>query len=152
MAQLVKNLTAMSETWVWSLAWEDPQEKEMATNSSIPGWRIPWTEEPGRPQPMGSQRLWRWLSNFAAPKHNIYIIPGNRICRWYFNHLSTIGTWFFFLFFGYFQDLSSQTRDRTHAPCTGSSESQSLDHQGSPTTWFFFFLIYIYLFVCAGSD
>ena len=42
-AQRVKNLTAMQETWVWSLSWEDPLEKVMATHSSILAWRIPWT-------------------------------------------------------------------------------------------------------------
>ena len=47
MAQTVKNLPAMQETWVRSLGWDDPLEKEMATHSSIPAWRIPWTEEPG---------------------------------------------------------------------------------------------------------
>ena len=46
-AQRVKNLTAMQETWVRCLDWEDPLEKEMATHSSIPAWRTPWTEEPG---------------------------------------------------------------------------------------------------------
>ena len=51
---MVKKLPVMEETGVRSLGWEDPLEKEMATNSSIPGWRIPWTEEPGRPQSMGS--------------------------------------------------------------------------------------------------
>ena len=56
-AQLVKNLPAMQETWVWFLGWEDPLEKEMATHSSIPAWRIPWTEEPGGLQSMGSQRV-----------------------------------------------------------------------------------------------
>ena len=54
-AQLVKNLPAMQETWVHSLDWEDPLEKEMAAHSSILAWRIPWTEEPGRLQSMGSQ-------------------------------------------------------------------------------------------------
>ena len=54
-AQLEKNLPAMWETWVRSLGWEDPLEKEMATSSSILAWRIPWTEEPGRLQSMGSQ-------------------------------------------------------------------------------------------------
>ena len=73
---MVKKLPAMEDTRVRSLGWEDPLEKEMATNSSIPGWRIPWTEDPGGPQPMGSQRLWRQLSNLAATKHNIYITPG----------------------------------------------------------------------------
>ena len=56
-AQLVKNLPAMWETWVRSLGWEDPLEKEMATHSSILAWRIPWTEEPGRLQSGGSQRI-----------------------------------------------------------------------------------------------
>ena len=56
-AQTVKNLLAMQETWVRSLVWEDPLEEEMATHSSILGWRIPWTEEPGGLQSMGSQRV-----------------------------------------------------------------------------------------------
>ena len=47
MAQMVKNLPAVWETWVRSLGWEDPLEKSMATLSSILAWRIPWTEEPG---------------------------------------------------------------------------------------------------------
>ena len=47
-AQLVKNLPAMQETWVQPLGWEDALEKEMAMHSSILAWRIPWTEEPGR--------------------------------------------------------------------------------------------------------
>ena len=47
----------MRETRVWSLDWEDPLEKEMATHSSTVAWRIPWREEPGRPQSMGSQRV-----------------------------------------------------------------------------------------------
>ena len=46
-AQMVKNLPAMQATQVWSLGWEDPLEKEMATHSSILPWKIPWTEEPG---------------------------------------------------------------------------------------------------------
>ena len=52
-AQSVKNLPAMQETWVRFLGREDPLEKEMATHSSILAWRIPWTEEPGRLQSMG---------------------------------------------------------------------------------------------------
>ena len=54
---MVKNLLAMQETWVWSLGWEDSLEKEMATHSSILVWEIPWTEEPGRLQSLGSQRV-----------------------------------------------------------------------------------------------
>ena len=56
-AQTVKNLTAMQETQVRSLGWEDPLEKEMATHSSILTWKIPWTELPSRLQSMGSQRV-----------------------------------------------------------------------------------------------
>ena len=55
MAQMVKNLPAMQETKVQSLGQEDPLEKGMATHSSILAWRIPWTEEPGGLQSMGSQ-------------------------------------------------------------------------------------------------
>ena len=54
---MVKCLPAMRETWVQSLGWEDPLEKEMATHSSTLAWKIPWMEEPGRLQSMGSQRL-----------------------------------------------------------------------------------------------
>jgi len=54
-AQSVKKLPAMQETWVQSLGQEDPLEKGMATHSIILAWRIPWTEEPGRLQSMGSQ-------------------------------------------------------------------------------------------------
>ena len=57
MAQLVKYLPAMQETWVQSLGQEDPLEKGMATHSSILAWRIPWTEEPGGLQSMDSQRV-----------------------------------------------------------------------------------------------
>ena len=56
-AQMVKHLPATRETWVQSLGLEDPLEKEMATHSSILAWEIPWTEEPGRLQSMGSQRV-----------------------------------------------------------------------------------------------
>ena len=52
---MVKRLSAMREIWVQSLGWEDPLEKEMATQSNILAWKIPWTEEPGGLQSMGSQ-------------------------------------------------------------------------------------------------
>ena len=54
MAQRVKNLPTMQETWVQSLGWEDLLEKEMGTHSSILAWEIPWTEEPG------GYSLWGW--------------------------------------------------------------------------------------------
>ena len=53
----------MQETWVQSLGQEDPLEKEMTTHSGMLAWEIPWTEEPGRLQSMGSQKSWTWLSN-----------------------------------------------------------------------------------------
>ena len=62
--QWVKSLPAVQENCVRSLAWEDPLEKEMATHSNILAWRIPWTEEPGRLQSMGSQRVGQdWVTN-----------------------------------------------------------------------------------------
>ena len=76
-AQTLKNPPAMQETWVWSLHWEDPLEEGMAIHSSILTWRIPWTEEPGGLQSMGSQsrtwlsheaqhRKWRWVTDQAG--------------------------------------------------------------------------------------
>ena len=53
----------MQETWVQSLGWEDPLEKEMAPHSSILAWRIPWTEEPGGLQSVGSQKSQTRLSD-----------------------------------------------------------------------------------------
>ena len=55
---VVKNVPAMQETWVQSLGWEDPLEKEMATYSSILAREISWTEEPGGLQSMGLQKSW----------------------------------------------------------------------------------------------
>ena len=63
MAQTVKNLPAMRETQVQFLGREDPLEKEMATHSSILAWEIPWTEEPGGVQFMGSQKSLTRLSD-----------------------------------------------------------------------------------------
>ena len=57
MAQKVKNLPAVQETWVQSLGQEDALNKELETHSSMLAWRLPWTEEPGRVQSMGSQRV-----------------------------------------------------------------------------------------------
>ena len=56
-AQTVKRLSTMQETRLQSLGWEDPLEKEMAIHSRTIAWKIPWTEEPGRLQSMGPQRV-----------------------------------------------------------------------------------------------
>ena len=70
-AQMVKNLPAMWETWDLSLGREDPLEESMATHSSILPWRIPWTEEPGGLQSMGSQRV----RHDWATKHSTSYAP-----------------------------------------------------------------------------
>ena len=57
MAQTVEHVSTMRETWVQALGWEDPLEMEMAIHSSTIAWKIPRTEEPGRLQSMGSQRV-----------------------------------------------------------------------------------------------
>ena len=63
-AQLVKNIPTILETWVWSLGQKDTLEKQEATHSSILAWRIPWTEEYGRLQSMGLQRVRHdWVTN-----------------------------------------------------------------------------------------
>ena len=67
----VKNLPAMQEMWVPSLGWEDLLEEEMATSSSL-AWEIPWTEEPGGLQFMGSQTSWTQLSDYRTTKSSIY--------------------------------------------------------------------------------
>ena len=66
LAQTVKHLPAMWETRIWSLGQEDPLEKETATHSSTLAWKIPWTEEPGRLQSVGSQRVRHdWATSFS---------------------------------------------------------------------------------------
>ena len=72
--QMIKNLPAMQETWVWSPGQEDPLEKGMATHSSILAQRIPWTEEPGRLQSVRSQRVGHdWVTNtFTIPKTPLF--------------------------------------------------------------------------------
>ena len=63
-AQTVKNLPTMWETWVRSLVWEDLLEKGKATHCSLLAWRIPWTEEPGGATVHGVTKSWTWLSDF----------------------------------------------------------------------------------------
>ena len=76
MAQTIKNLPAMQETWLQSLGWEDPLEMGKATHSSILAWRIPWTEESGGLQSMGSQRT----GHDGAAKHIAPISKERCIC------------------------------------------------------------------------
>ena len=67
---MVKSLSAVQETQVWSLSQEDPLEKEMATHSSILAWKILWTEEPGRPQDTGLQRVGQDWATSLEQKSN----------------------------------------------------------------------------------
>ena len=62
-AQMVKNLPATWETHVWYLGWEQSLEKGLATHSSIPAWKIPWTEKPGKLQVHGAAKSWTRLSD-----------------------------------------------------------------------------------------
>ena len=73
-AQTVKHLSTMWETQVQSLDWEDPLEKEMAIHSSTIAWKIPWTEEPGRLQSMGSQSRTR-LNDFTKQPEGKALVP-----------------------------------------------------------------------------
>ena len=68
-AQTVKNLPTMQETWLRSLGWEDPLEEGMATHSSILAWRIPWTEEPGGLQSMGVTMSRTRLKRLSTAQH-----------------------------------------------------------------------------------
>ena len=73
--QTVKNLPAMQKTWVWSLGWKDLLEKGMATHSNVHAWEIPWTEEPGGLQSMGSQRVRHdWATNTCTFFIHIYLL------------------------------------------------------------------------------
>ena len=74
MTQMVENLSAKQETQVESLGWEDALEKGMATHSSILAWRIPWTEEPGRLQSMGLQRVGHTSSFYVTSNGKSYKI------------------------------------------------------------------------------
>ena len=75
-APMVKNLPAMQKTWVWFLGWENPLEKGMATHSSILAWRIPWTEESGRLQSMGWQRVRHdsAINTFHIPQPLLHVL------------------------------------------------------------------------------
>ena len=87
-AQMVKRLPTMWETWVHSLGWEDLLEKEMATYSSILAWKIPWTEEPGGLLSMGSLRVGRdWATSLSlshASKVKLKILQAK--LQQYMNH------------------------------------------------------------------
>ena len=132
-AQMVKPLSTMRETRVRALAWEDPLEKEMAIHSSSIAWKIPWTEEPGRLQSMGSQRVrhdWvtslslslslsRKSDSFSPTSQQIYILLlRNHKVQFFFKKIFV----YYFLFLTALcsmQNLSCLTRDWTWALASG---------------------------------
>ena len=84
MALVLRTHLPMKErgkTWVWSLGQEDPLEEEMATHSNILAWRIPWTEEPGRLQAIGSQRIRHKWSNLVL-MHHCYPPNSSHLEKW----------------------------------------------------------------------
>ena len=86
LAQRVKCLPALRDTQVRSLVWEDPLEKEMATHSSILAWRIPWTEEPGRLQSMGSQRVrHEWATSLSFFSFSLSLNSYVAMDKWHSN-------------------------------------------------------------------
>ena len=101
-AQMVKNLPAMQETQVWFLGQEDPLEKGMSTHSSILAWRIPWTEESGGLQSMGSEKvghnwttfiffsnwLWWWFHNSVNVLSAMEVYTLNGWITWFVNFIS----------------------------------------------------------------
>ena len=113
--QMVKRLPTMRETRVRSLGWEDALEKEMATHSSTLDWKIPWTEEPGRLQSMGSQRVrhhWVTSGSFFLSLETWTIMitqfwqSPNQKCllcstRWQSRIREKGGWWWWWLYFGY---------------------------------------------------
>ena len=72
---MLKNMPAMQKTWVQSLDQEDPLEKEMVTHSGILAWPVPWTEEHGRLQSMGSQKGQTQFSDYNTGRKHLYRVP-----------------------------------------------------------------------------
>ena len=102
MAQTLKNLPTMRETWVQFLSREDPLEKEMAAHCSILAWRIPWTKEPGRLQSMGLQRVGHLTHSlvgsgkpYHSPLGSLYLALLNTECKRTLNTSAVGNVWTF---------------------------------------------------------
>ena len=108
-AQSLKNLPAVQETWVWSLHWEDPLEKETATYSSILAWKISWTEEPGGLQSVRSQRVRHdWATN-------TYLLTSHSLVWSWANDLASFWPCLFISFFKiYLLELVGRTSYTWH--------------------------------------
>ena len=96
-AQMVKHLSTIQETQVQSLGQEDLLEKEMATHSSLHTWKIPWTEEPGGLQSMGSQRVgYDWVTSLYSKRYNTFKYLF--IICWKFKCMQYLIVWFVSVF------------------------------------------------------
>ena len=110
-----KESPAVQETWVQSLGWEDPLEKGMATHSSILAWRIPWTEEPGRLQSMGSQKWVTFTHSSLLLTSRILkklILPVLSLVLWrsgksLISHLGSASLWWLLKYFVNYLAFSS---------------------------------------------
>ena len=87
-AVLVKNLPAVQETWVRSLGWEDPLEKEMANHSNILAQKIPWTEDPGRLQSLGSQES--DMTQRPPTTTTSLVLVSTQVLMYFFHHMLNI--------------------------------------------------------------
>ena len=114
-AQRLKHLPGMLETWVRSLGWEDPLEKEMATHSSILAWRIPWREEPGGVQSMGSQRV----------RHDCIILSLTFQC------INICWLSFSYLFFCTCESVTHSLKVATEIVATDPLEKEMVTHSGT---------------------
>ena len=102
---MVKHLPTMQETQIWSLGWEDPLEKEMGAHSNALSWKIPWMEEPGRLQSMGSKRV----------RHGFTFILKDTL------------SWFFLFFFFWPHHTACGTSVNTEWTCSPAVEAKSLN-------------------------
>ena len=156
----------MQETWVRSLGRDAPLEKEMATHSSTLAWRIPWREEPGRLQSMGSQRVRHdWATSLSlltkdgTPELKFWL---GRILKsfeffkcisslvYFENRIPWQGKGIFFFMWSLFFfwpiymacGLLVPNQGSNRCSCIGSAESSLLDNQGSPGVFLFLFLFF----------
>ena len=138
-AQMVKNLPAMWETKVWSLGQEDPLEKEMATHSSTLAWKIPWMEEPGRLQSMGSQRVGNnWATSLSFSFFLSYKLKYQQILFFFFwsgpflKSLLNLLQYCFCFMFSFFDHETCGIKDWTCTPCTCNELEGKVPSTGSP--------------------
>ena len=142
-AQRVKCLPSMQETWVRSLGGEGPVEKEMATHSSILAWKTSWMEKPGGLQSMESQRVGHdWVTSLTILPQTPFKIPSS---WWKMGHFNYQGILLFFWPHPVVcRIFVPRPGIKPAPPCCGSSESEPVDHQESPQLPVHFILCYLF--------